>query len=84
MYCKKLKKLKSGPDSVLNEVIKFSSLVTTKAYAQLFNLMLKTGYYPTSRNSAYITLVHKSGDKCKPSNYRGISLTVYPNYLAVS
>ena len=55
---------------MLNEVIKFSSPVTTKAYAKLFNLMLKTGHYPTSWNSAYITLVHKSGDKCNPSNYR--------------
>ena len=70
-----LKKGKSGgPDSILNEVIKFSSSFTLKAYAKVFNLIMKTGYYPEIWNKSYLVPIHKSGNKDDPSNYRGISL----------
>jgi hypothetical protein len=62
-----LKKEKSsGPDGIINEIFKHSSDATIKALAILLNLILKTGQYPEQWN--------KSGKKCDPSNYRGISL----------
>ena len=64
----------AGPDKILNEVIRYSSPVTLKSYAKLFNLILKTRFYPNCWNNSFITLIHKSGDKSEASNYRGISL----------
>ena len=37
-------------------------------------MILKTGHYPKQWNKSYLILLHKSGDKLDPSNYRGISL----------
>ena len=42
--------------------------------AKLFNLILKTGFYPFNWNKSYLTLIHKSGSKDDPYNNRGISL----------
>jgi hypothetical protein len=70
-----LKKEKSsGPDGIINEIFKHSSDATIKALAKLLNLILKTGQYPEQWNKSYLILLHKSGKKCDPSNYRGISL----------
>ena len=72
---KKLKKGKaSGPDGIGNEIIKHSSCLTIKALAKLFNLIMNSGYYPVKWNQSYMILLHKSGSKTDPSNYRGISL----------
>ena len=60
----------SGPDKILNEILKYSKPVTLKSYTKLFNLILKSGCYPKS----YIIAIHKSGDKSNLNNYRGISL----------
>jgi hypothetical protein len=46
---------------------------TIKTLAKLSNLILKTGQYPEQWNKPYLILLHKSGKKCDPSNYRGIS-----------
>ena len=64
----------SGPDLILNEIIKYSSIVTVKSVTKLFNLILETGFYPDSWNKAFIIPVFKSGDFQDPNNYRGISL----------
>ncbi|CAC5406163.1 unnamed protein product [Mytilus coruscus] len=43
----KLKKGKaSGPGNIVYEVIKYSSPVTLNSYVKLFNIILKTDYYP--------------------------------------
>ena len=76
-----LNKLKTGkaggPDGIINEVIKYSCNITLKSVAQLFNLILKSGHYPKQWNKSYMNLLHKSGSKSDPSNYRGISLVNY-------
>ena len=73
-----LKKLKDGkacgPDGIVNEIFKYSKSITAKSLAKLFNHILKSGYFPAQWNNSYLTLLHKSGDKSDPSNYRGISL----------
>jgi hypothetical protein len=73
-----LNKLKNGkaggPDGIINEVIKYSCNITLKSVAKLFNLILKSGHYPKQWNKSYVILLHKSGSKSDPSNYRGISL----------
>ena len=75
---KVLKKLKmwkaNGPDGIVNEVFKYSSDVTIKSLAKLFNLILKTSYFPAHWNESFLILLHKSGNRLDPSNYRGISL----------
>ena len=64
----------AGPDSISNEIIKCSSIVTVTAIVKLFNLILSSGIYPTSWRKAFIVLIHKSGDKEDICNYRGISI----------
>ena len=64
----------SGPDKILNEVIKYSKPIILNAYTKLFNIILKTGCYPKSWEQSYIIAIHKSGDKTNLNNYRGIAL----------
>ena len=64
----------AGPDSILNEIIKYSCPVTIKSVTKLFNLIFQTGYYPDCWRKAFIIPIFKSGDKDDPNNYRGISL----------
>lgn len=71
----KLKLGKStGPDTIPNEVLKHSSVVTLPTYAKLFNLLISTGCYPKLWEKSYVIALHKGGDKNMLSNYRGISL----------
>lgn len=73
-----LNKLKNGkaggPDGIINEVIKYSCNITLKLVVKLFNLILKSGHYPKQWNKSYMILLHKSGNKSDPSNYRDILL----------
>ena len=64
----------SGPDNIINELIKYSKNVTIPCIVKLFNLILNTGIYPTSWQKSLIVLIHKDGDKNEPNNYRGVSL----------
>ena len=47
-----LKKIKvgksSGPDKIINEILKYSKPGILKSYTKLFNLILKSGCYPKS------------------------------------
>ena len=71
----KLKKEKvPGPDTIINEIVKFSKNVSIKSIVKLFNLILNTGIYPSKWKYSYLILLHKSGVKTDPNNYRGISL----------
>ena len=72
---KNLKKGKSsGPDKLINEIIKHSSNITLKSFTKLFNIIFKTGCYPRRWEESYIIPIHKSGDKTDFNNYRGIAL----------
>ena len=62
-----LKKIKvgksSGPDKIINEILKYSKPGILKSYTKLFNLILKSGCYSKSWEQSYIIAIHKSGDK---------------------
>ena len=71
----KMKLAKSpGPDLILNEIIKYSSVVTCKSLAKLFNLILETGNYPEIWRKSFTILIFKSVERSDLNNYRGISL----------
>ena len=71
----KMKLAKSpGPDLILNEIIKYSSVVTCKSLAKLFNLILETGNYPEIWRKSFTILIFKSGERSDLNSYRGISL----------
>ena len=73
MKCQK----SSGPDQILNEMIKYGSEKLLVAINKLFNLVLNSGRFPDKWKESYIITIHKSGDNNDPSNYRvqGISLS---------
>ena len=63
-----------GPHLILNEIIKYSSAVTCKSIAKLFNLILETGKYPELWRKSFTILIFKSRERSDLNNYRGISL----------
>ena len=44
------------------------------ALQKLFNLILQSGFYPSSWCEGIITPIYKSGNKQDPGNYRGICI----------
>ena len=51
-------------------MIKTSSSFIKYPLDKLFNLILQCGTFPTSWSNGIITVLHKSGNKDDPSNYR--------------
>ena len=73
---KKLKNGKSaGNDMVINEMLKFSLELLVPAIAKLFNIVLKSGIFPSKWNTTFQVPLYKKGDPLNCDNYRGISLT---------
>ena len=72
---KGLKRGKShGDDCILNEfLIEFCDILLP-FFVKMFNVILHTGFFPTTWSSAVIVPVFKKGDTATPNNYRGISL----------
>ena len=62
----------SGPDGILNEMLKNTTVKFQQAILKLLNLVLSVGYFPDIWNQGLITPIFKSGDKLDPNNYRGI------------
>ena len=73
---KKLKTRKSaGVDHILNEYLMASGDVMLPVFTKLFNLILKTGMFPSSWTAGIIIPIYKNkGEKDDPDNYRGITL----------
>ncbi len=65
----------SGPDSILNEMLKNTNHKFQLAIIKLFNLVLSVGHFPEAWNRGLITPIFKSGDKSDPNNYRGICVS---------
>ena len=63
-----------GIDKITNEMIKAGRNVIIEQIQTLFNLILKSGKFPSCWNTGIITPIYKKGDKMDPSNYRGITL----------
>ncbi len=65
----------SGPDDILNEMLKNTEHKLRLALLKLFNLVLSVGNFPEAWNRGLITPIFKSGDKSDPNNYRGICVS---------
>ena len=65
----------SGPDGILNEMLKNTEHKLRSALLKLFNLVLSVGHFPEAWNQGLITPIFKSGDKSDPNNYRGICVS---------
>jgi hypothetical protein len=42
---------------------------------KLFNSILSSGFYSDHWSTGYLSPIFKSGDRSKPENYRGITIT---------
>ena len=75
---KAIQKLKlnkaSGPDGMIGEFFKFSSVVIIDYLVALFNHLFDIGYYPEDWSESIILPLFKKGNVNDPNNYRGISL----------
>lgn len=73
-----LKNLKTGkatgPDGILNEMLKSGAAELSKPLTTLFNVIFSKGSYPKRWCEGLIFPIFKSGDRTKPENYRGITL----------
>ena len=65
----------SGSDCITNEMLQISCYMNIDVYVKLFNLILKSGIYPTLWRKIVIKPIFKGGCFNDPSNYRGIALS---------
>ena len=63
-----------GPDRIRNEMLKTGIFYLKTSICNLFNLILKSGFFPSLWCEGIIAPIHKSGDTQDPSNYRGICI----------
>ena len=64
----------SGMDQISARILKIASHVIVPSLTSIFNQSIRTGIFPTDWKSARVTPIHKSGERCKMSNYRPISV----------
>lgn len=65
----------SGPDGILNEMLRISCIFNTKFYASIFNSIIKHGIYPDLWKENFIKPIFKGGCFNNPANYRGVALS---------
>ena len=65
----------SGPDLIINEMIKAGKETWTKPLLLLFNLILNKQTVPLEWNTGFVTPIFKGGDQHEMNNYRGITVT---------
>ena len=71
----------SGPDQLSPNLLKELSNEIAPFLTMIFRSSLQTGTVPNDWRTAIIAPVYKKGPKCKPSNYRPISLTCIASKL---
>lgn len=74
---RKLKNKKSaGLDNISNDMLKSGKQILTSCLPvlKIFNMILRSGCYPSVWKIGYIKPLHKNDDPCNPANYRGISI----------
>ena len=73
---RKLKNGKAtGPDEIMNEMIKAGGHSLHECILKLFNMILQYEQVPSTWTTGYIVPIHKGGSKTLTTNYRGISIT---------
>ena len=63
-----------GPNSIRTKILKVHSKTLSKPLAELINLSLNQGKFPTILKTVKVIPIHKRGDKSEYDNYRPISL----------
>ena len=64
-----------GADSISNEMIKASFPFLKNAFLKLFNVVLKSNFYPSVWGLGHIVPIFKSGTIFDLSNYRSITIS---------
>ena len=64
-----------GPDGIPSQLLKDLSQELAPVICHIFSKSLSTGDLPDDWLTANITAIFKKGEKCKPANYRPVSLT---------
>lgn len=76
---KVIRKLKNGkaagPDGINNRIIKLAAVGIVPYLRTLFQLSINNGQLPTEWKLAHVIPIFKSGERCRASNYRPVSLT---------
>ncbi|MEW8542097.1 MAG: reverse transcriptase family protein, partial [Candidatus Thiodiazotropha sp.] len=63
-----------GPDALLNEFFIHGAEQLLPYLHELFNTILKTGYFPKQWSEGYIVPIHKKGKLDDVNNFRGVTL----------
>ena len=71
----------SGPDEISPKLLKELHHEIAPILTKIFKSSLHSGIVPDDWKSALVAPVYKEGPKCKPSNYRPISLTCIASKL---
>ena len=61
-------------DQISARILKIASHIIVPSLTSIFNQSIRTGIFPTDWKSTRVTPIYKSGEKCKMSNYRPISV----------
>ena len=64
----------SGMDQISARILKIASHIIVPSLTSIFNQSIRTGLFPTDWKSTKVTPIYKSGERCKMSNYRPISV----------
>ena len=68
-------KTSPGIDGITSSILKELNNIICKPLAIVFNKSLSEGFVPEDWRLANVSTIFKKGVKCKPENYRPISLT---------
>ena len=71
----------SGPDEISPRLLKELHEEIAPILTKIYRSSLSTGIVPDDWKAALVAHVYKKGPKCKPSNYRPISLTCIASKL---
>ena len=71
----------SGPDEISHRLLKELHVELAPILTKIYRSSLSTGIVPEDWKAALVAPVYKKGPKCKPSNYRPISLTCIASKL---